>query len=169
MRASPKDLPMAHKALFERILLRPGVVPTPHLLGGRIPINTVGASDVLAVHCRHVNDRVDTPTFSIAPRSTTFSAKMIDPTCPEEGIQTRFSMKGTQVPLISNSRRRATNSKEVVWILSSFHLGKLVCRIGPTWSCRAFAPRLDSFYDPHFQTIRLDTQFLQNTLPSSLP
>lgn len=91
------------QACVERILLHPGVVPRPYLLKDEIRINTVRASQVLAIECRHENQRVDDPIFQIPPQTSTFTAKMVDPTGFEGPKAVTLSMKATQVPLISNN------------------------------------------------------------------
>jgi Helitron helicase-like domain at N-terminus/PIF1-like helicase len=92
------------QATVQSVKLKPNVIPSQVLLGGIIPVNTVNASDVLAVQCRHTDDRVETPTFNVTAQTSAFKARMnMDPGDEDNNVKISFAMKGKQVPLVVNN------------------------------------------------------------------
>lgn len=93
------------QATVLKVVLKPGVTPTTVLVGGKIPVAAVRATQVDHVVLKHCNDRVEPQIFSMQPMQYSFIAKMPKPRI----LQTRGSererirMKATQVPLLVNN------------------------------------------------------------------
>ena len=93
------------QAEVQKVILKPGVVPQTMMLGGRIPVAAVRASQVEKLTLHHCNDRIQPRTFSIEPKDYTFRANMLKPRAlrTKEAPKETLRMKAKQLPILINN------------------------------------------------------------------
>ena len=93
------------QAEVEKVILKPGVVPNTVMLGGKIPIAAVKASEVEKIILNHSNDRIQPSTFCVEPKNYTFIAKVLKPKAlrTRKAPREKIRMKAKQIPLLINN------------------------------------------------------------------
>jgi hypothetical protein len=93
------------QATLEKVVLKPGQQTRCVLLGGRIPVLAVHASQVSHTVLRHSNERITPPTFTVTPKQHSFRANILKPRMLQVRGKERelIKMKATQLPVIINN------------------------------------------------------------------
>ena len=93
------------QAELEKVILKPGVVPQTVMLGNKIPIAAVLASQVERIILTHSNSHVQPTTFCVEPKTYTFKAKLLKPKAlqTKESPRETVQMKAKQLPLLINN------------------------------------------------------------------
>ena len=93
------------QAEVQKVVLKPGVVPTTVMLDGKVPVAAVKASQVEKIILHHSNERVQPDTFCVQPRDYSFDAKILKPKSlrSDKSPRETIRMKGKQLPLLINN------------------------------------------------------------------
>ena len=86
------------RARVEKVLLKAGESATPLHIGRGQRVNTVYASQVSAIHLRHVDTSITPQQFSVEPTQHSFTTTFPTFTGPRKA-----KMQGRQFPFVSNT------------------------------------------------------------------